>query len=143
MPKTTNYKLNVVSQNYLFIVFNYSTGLVTIATTNFDRLLEFYCHFLGQEPVTHTPNIYAEFRLPGLHLGIFRPQDSSQFLPGSGAMSLCLEVGDLEQAIAHAGQVNCSAAAKIMTASHGREAYVYDPDGNRIILHQGRNARKL
>jgi hypothetical protein len=28
---------------------------------------------------------------------------------------------------------------EIITASHGREIYTYDPAGNRLILHQGRS----
>ncbi len=118
---------------------NYSVGLVTIAATNFDRSWTFYAHLLNQKPQPFTPQVYAGFRLPGLCLGIFRPKDANYFTPGLGAMSLCLEVSDLEVAIDAAQQAGGQSAAEIMTASHGREAYIYDPDGNRIILHQGKN----
>jgi predicted enzyme related to lactoylglutathione lyase len=117
-------------------VVNYAAGLVTIAATDFDRVWKFYAHLLGQEPQPFTANVYAEFKLPGICLGIFRPKASHSFVPGSGTMSLCLEVDDLEQAIAHAQIGHAASAAKIVTASHGREADVYDPEGNRIILHQ-------
>jgi predicted enzyme related to lactoylglutathione lyase len=121
---------------------NYSASLVTIATTNFDNLWKFYAHLLNQQPQPFMPNVYAGFHLPGISLGIFRPKDNSSFTPGQGAISLCLEVSDLELAIGHADQPNCLPASAIITASHGREAYVYDPDGNRIILHQGEIAPK-
>jgi predicted enzyme related to lactoylglutathione lyase len=116
---------------------NYSVGLVTIAATDFDRSWQFYAQLLDQKPQPFTPQVYAGFRLPGLCLGIFRPKDADYFTPGLGAMSLCLEVSDLEMAIEYAYQPNCLPPSQIITASHGREAYVYDPDGNRIILHQG------
>jgi predicted enzyme related to lactoylglutathione lyase len=113
-------------------MFSYSSALVTIATTNFNLLLEFYSHLFSQKPGTLLPNVYASFRLPGLHLGIFQLKDATLFQPGSGAIGLCLEADNLEQAIAHTGQL-----PEIINASHGREAYIYDPDGNRIILYQG------
>lgn len=116
---------------------NYSASLVTIASTNFDNLWKFYAHLLTQQPQPFMPNVYAGFQLPGMTLGIFHPKDSRSFTPGQGAISICLEVNDLELAISHADQPNCPPASAIITASHGREAYVYDPDGNRIILHQG------
>jgi hypothetical protein len=51
-------------------------------------------------------------------------------------MSLCLEVSDLEDAIAHITALGFPPPGEILTASHGREIYAYDPDGNRLILHQ-------
>ncbi len=119
---------------------NYSAGLVTIATANFDRAWLFYAQLLAQEPQPFTPQIYAEFNLPGIRLGIFRPQANSLFIPGRGAMSLCFEVDNLELAIERAVRGGCSLPASIITASHGRETYIYDPDDNRIILHHGKNA---
>jgi predicted enzyme related to lactoylglutathione lyase len=118
-------------------VVNYAGGLVTIAATDFDQVWKFYAQLLGQEPQPFTANVYAEFNLPGICLGIFRPKAGHPFISGRGALSLCLEVDDLEQAIAHAQAGYYASAATIVTASHGREADVYDPEGNRIILHQG------
>jgi predicted enzyme related to lactoylglutathione lyase len=130
----------VINQNGgLSVVVNYAGGLVTIAAKDFERAWKFYAELLSQEPQPFMLNVYAEFSLPGICLGIFRPQESSSFSPGAGAMSLCLEVIDLELAIAHAIQAGCLTPTNVITASHGREAYVYDPDGNRIILHQGKS----
>ncbi len=52
-------------------------------------------------------------------------------------ISLCLEVIDLEAAIAHLTDLGYPPPGKILTASHGREIYAADADGNRLILHQG------
>jgi predicted enzyme related to lactoylglutathione lyase len=123
----------------LFDVINYSAGLVTIATPDFDRSWKFYVHLLNQQPRPFMPHVYAEFRLPGIVLGIFRPQTPSDFGTGAGAMSLCLEVADVELALSQVMPLASQPLVDIMTASHGREAYIYDPDGNRIILHQSIN----
>jgi hypothetical protein len=66
-----------------------------------DRLLS---ERVGSAPALHQPQRYAEFHLPGLRLGLFFPQaDQAEVFAGasSGAMSLCLEVLDLKDAIAH------------------------------------------
>jgi len=53
-----------------------------------------------------------------------------------GAISLCLEVDELEAAIAELAALGC-AFGEILAASHGREVYAYDPAGTRLILHEG------
>jgi len=171
---------------------NHTAALVTIATPNFDRLVEFYTQLLTQSPITCIPNVYAEFHLPGVKLGIFYPkgegreetedrrQKSEEYglsvighrsleskgqmtndqeppspspsstpfslLPSpfpSLGMSLCLEVESLDAAIAHLSQLGCPPPGNILTASHGREIYAYDPDGNWLILHQSYSANDL
>lgn len=121
---------------------NYTNSLVTLATQNFELLVNFYQQFLEQTPITQIPSIYAEFQLSGLRLGIFKPKASNQaeFINSTHSrMSLCLEMKDLEAAIAHLTEIGCPPPGQIVTASHGREIYAYDPDGNRIILHQAKN----
>lgn len=114
-------------------------GLITLASTNFEVLVGFYSALLGQAAQPYQRDRYAEFQLPGLRLAIFRPQPdhADQFTAlSSGAMSLCLEVTDLDNAIAHLTQLGYPPPGHMLTASHGREVYAYDPDGSRLILHQ-------
>ncbi|MBW4572411.1 MAG: VOC family protein [Tolypothrix carrinoi HA7290-LM1] len=121
------------------MVFQYTDAFVTIATINLDILVKFYTKFLRKEPVKLIPNIYAEFQLSGVKLGIFKPKktNESEFINSvKSKMSLCLEVSNLEDAIAHLTALGYPPPGEITTASHGREIYAYDPDGNRIILHQ-------
>jgi catechol 2,3-dioxygenase-like lactoylglutathione lyase family enzyme len=116
-------------------------ALVTLATTNWENLVSFYTDILGEKSTQHIPNVYAEFHLPGVRLGIFQPKQAhrSEFENSAKSkMSLCLEVSDLEDAIAHLTSLGYSPPGQISTASHGREIYAYDPDGNRIILHQSK-----
>ncbi len=117
-----------------------TSTLVTIASINFDRVVEFYTQFLGLTPDQYIPNVYAEFPMPGLRLGIFCPKSSNQDEFGHSSqsgMSLCLEVVSLEDSINELAQLGYPPLGQITTAAHGREIYAYDPDGNRLILHQG------
>ncbi|WP_250124134.1 VOC family protein [Chroococcidiopsis sp. CCMEE 29] len=120
-------------------IFQCTDAFITLASTDIKELVLFYTQLLGQEPKQYTPNIYAEFQLPGLRLGIFKPKQSneSEFENSAkGGMSLCLEVRDLQAAIAHLATLGYPPPGEIVTASHGREIYAYDPNGNRLILHQ-------
>lgn len=113
-------------------------ALVTLASDDIEITVLFYTQILGQEPKLYIPKIYAEFQLSGLRLGIFKPKsEQSEFENfAKSRMSLCLEVSDLEGAIAHLTTLGYPPPREILTASHGREIYAYDPDGNRLILHQ-------
>jgi predicted enzyme related to lactoylglutathione lyase len=116
-----------------------SSAYVVLASLSFVELVTFYQNFLGQEPHSHWPLCYAEFSWGGLRLGIFSPQAShaTEFQASrAGSMSLCLEVANLDQAIARLTHLGYPPPGPILTASHGREIYAYDPDGNRLILHQ-------
>ncbi|NJM72129.1 MAG: glyoxalase [Scytonema sp. RU_4_4] len=106
---------------------------------SYTSLVGFYTQFLRIEPTTYIPNVYAEFQFSGLKLGIFQPKQTHFFEFQNSVkskMSLCLEVKDLESAIAHLTALGYPPPGEIINASHGREIYAYDPDGNRIILHQ-------
>ncbi len=120
---------------------NYTAALMAIAAPNFDRLVDFYQALLAQAPTAYTSNVYAEFQLPGVKLGIYRPTLHNEVKMAkdefSTSISLCLEVVSLEAAIAHLSDLGYPPPGTILTASHGREIYAYDPDGNRLILHQG------
>lgn len=117
----------------------FSTIFVALAELDGEKLTQFYTHLLNCEPTVHIPQVYSEFQLPGLRLGIFKPKASQQgeFANlSSGSMSLCIEVEDLQEAIAHLTALGYSLSREIMYTSHGREVYAYDPAGNRLILHQ-------
>ncbi|XGV99996.1 MAG: VOC family protein [Leptolyngbya sp. BL-A-14] len=118
-----------------------TAALLTLSTAHFSALAQFYSQLFNLQPAVLRPNIYAEFHLPNLTLGIFHPKDTSHSpLPtphSPTGMSLCLEVENLEAAIVHLTQLGCPPPGDIMTASHGREIYAYDPDGNWLIVHEG------
>ncbi|GAB4227479.1 MAG: hypothetical protein Kow00121_56190 [Elainellaceae cyanobacterium] len=116
----------------------YKAAFVTLADPS-NVLVPFYKKLFGQAPALELPDVYAEFKLAGLRLGIFKPKASHcpEFEGrSSGGMSLCLEVADLEAAIAYLTQLGYPPPGAISHASHGREIYAYDPLGNRLILHE-------
>ena len=120
-------------------IFPCTDAIVAIATDNIERAMDFYTQLLQQQPTKLIPHIYAEFQFPNLRLGIFTPKSThgSEFQPSShSTISLCLEVSNLEKAIAHLTNLGYTPPGEIIVASHGREIYAYDPDGNRLILHQ-------
>lgn len=120
------------------MVLHCTAALVTLAAIEPEELVFFYTQLLEQKPKPYIPNVYAEFQLPGLRLGIFKPKDTNQseFENLKSTMSLCLEVRNLEVAITHLTTLRYPPPGKILTASHGREIYAYDPAGNRLILYQ-------
>jgi predicted enzyme related to lactoylglutathione lyase len=123
------------------MVFQYTDAFVTLATNDIENIVLFYTKFLREKPIKLIPNIYAEFQLGGVKLGIFQPKktNESEFINSlKSKISLCLEVSNLEDAIAHLTALGYPPPGEITTASHGREIYAYDPDGNRIILHQSK-----
>jgi catechol 2,3-dioxygenase-like lactoylglutathione lyase family enzyme len=116
-----------------------TSALVTIASYNFDAIVDFYTNFLEISPQPYRANVYAEFYLPGLRLGIFCPKTSNRAEfshPRQSGMSVCLEVESLERSIDSLARLGYPPPGEMITASHGREIYAYDPDGNRLILHQ-------
>lgn len=119
--------------------FTYNKAFVAIAASDDRRLVNFYRQLLNIQPNPYIPEVYAEFQLKGLRLGIFHPKASHQpeFAQNSGSsMSICLEVLDLEKAIAHLKDMGYPVPGQIINAAHGREIYAYDPMGNRLILHE-------
>lgn len=123
----------------IHMVLQCTSAFVTLTSVDIELLIRFYTNLLGQEPEPHIPNIYAEFHLPCLRLGIFRPKQTHQQEFQNQyqcAMSLCLEVRDLESAITHLTALDYPPPGEILTAPHGREIYAYDPAGNRLILYQ-------
>ena len=121
--------------------FNYSQIFVALATENIQALTDFYRQILQKQPEIDRPEIYAEFIVKGLRLAIFKPkaQSNSEFAQNSSTISLCIEVENIEQAIAAFSNLGYPPPGEIIKASHGQEIYAYDPEGNRLILHQGKN----
>ncbi|QDZ40617.1 VOC family protein [Euhalothece natronophila Z-M001] len=117
----------------------YYTTFLTIASPQIEQLIQFYKALFQQKPNPYIPNKYAEFEIKGgLKLGIFKPRVDQELefsQPQKSAMSLCVEVENLESAIAQLNALGYPPTTDIMIASHGREIYAYDPDGNRLIFH--------
>lgn len=124
----------------LNLAMNLQDSYLTIGCSDWAKSVNFYQKLLIQAPVVQISGKYAEFRLPGLRLALFTPSTAHQaeFSGRSSAISLCLEVANLDAAIAHLTAIGYPPPGSIIRASHGREIYAYDPQGNRLILHESR-----
>ncbi|MCU0538108.1 MAG: VOC family protein [Hydrococcus sp. Prado102] len=121
------------------MTFEYTDVFVALAATELETLVQFYSRLLALEPKAYLPDSYAEFQLSGgLRLSIFKPEEKNyqEFASAKSSTSLCLEVEDLENAIAHITEMGYPPPGEIAIASHGREIYAYDPLGTRIIFYQ-------
>lgn len=116
----------------------YSHAFVSLAAPQWQRSIAFYQALLAQPPQSLQPDRYGVFDLGGWQLAIYRPKvDELGPQAVYPALSLCFQVPDLDQTLAHLSRLNLD-PEPIQTASHGREVYLYDPDGNRIILYEPR-----
>lgn len=120
---------------------NYQRAWITIAPTDFPKSCNFYQQLLGKVPdrtMTKSGNpdelIYAEFQLVGLTIGLYQPKTPQTH--GTSSLSLCFQVENLKAAIELVTNLGYPPPGEIMTPSHGKEVYAYDPDGNRLILYE-------
>ncbi|ELS01430.1 lactoylglutathione lyase-like lyase [Xenococcus sp. PCC 7305] len=117
----------------------YTRAYIAIAALDITKTIDFYTKLLQLNPTKYIPNTYAEFEFSQLRLAIFQPKGDNidEFnRPQGSSMSLCLEVIDLENAIAFLAEIGYPTSCHIITASHGQEIYACDPSGNRLILYQ-------
>lgn len=122
------------------MVFSYTDAFLTIAADDIQILVDFYSELFQHQPSVYLPPTYAEFQLKKLRIGIFKPKQEHQQqfanLSSNGSISICLEVENLDMAIAHLSNMGYPPLGEITKASHGKEIYAYDPGKNRLILHQ-------
>lgn len=116
----------------------YKYGRVAIAAIDFDTMKQFYSQILKQEPARQIKDVYVEFQLPDLRLGLFkpRPDHRQEFMHDTrSTASVVLEVTDIDEAARHFRAIGCT-PGKIIETFHGKEFYAYDPAQNRLIVHQ-------
>ncbi len=118
--------------------FNYFDAFLAISTDNIQASTDFYSQLLQKQPDIYRDSVYAEFKLEKLRIAIFKPKPDRQkeFENLGSSMSLCIEVENIDIAIATLTNIGFPPPGKIIEADHGKEIYAYDPDGNRLILHQ-------
>lgn len=124
------------------MTFIYNKAFVAIASPQIEILVKFYSQLLEQQPHPYIIDSYAEFDLLGLRLAIFQPKQESlaEFANSKNStISLCLEVEDITIALDRLKEMGYLPPGEIISASHGREIYAYDPLGNRLILYQSKN----
>lgn len=118
--------------------FKFFDVFLALSTENIQTLTDFYSQLLQREPDVFRPTVYAEFQLEKLRIAIFKPklERKQEFENFGSGMSLCLEVEDINLAISNLIDMGFPPPGEIIEASHGKEIYAYDPEGNRLIIHQ-------
>jgi predicted enzyme related to lactoylglutathione lyase len=121
----------------------FSRSWLAIAVRSLTGSVQFYQTLLGDGAVFRQIGKYVEFDLGDLRLGLFepKPEAAPEFdQRGHNPMSLCLAVADLDQTLTQltAQFLLPDGPPEIVLASHGREVYLFDPDGNRIILYESK-----
>ena len=106
--------------------------------TDFARARQFYGEILGlKETLTyeHEGELgWVEYDLAGQTLALAKA--SEQWKPDPNGGGACLEVADLDQALAHLKTNGVRIAMDIQDYPICRLAVICDPDGNTLALHQ-------
>lgn len=117
------------------MTFSIRRSLITVAVMDWQQSLTFYRNLLQLEPQVLQPGRYAEFRLADCTISLYKPRlEETPTAEGNPypSLGICLHVDSLQAALAQLNLVNHG----IQASSHGREVYLYDPNGNRIILYE-------
>ncbi|MBE9032088.1 hypothetical protein IQ266_20320 [filamentous cyanobacterium LEGE 11480] len=119
--------------------FSITKSLTTIAVIDWQVSLSFYAALLQMPPQKLQTDRYAEFCLANLTIALYVPRATEPPSPSTRAhpsLSLCLYVQPLSAAIERLTALGYAPPKGIQQSSHGQEIYVYDPNGNRIILYE-------
>lgn len=109
-------------------------SLVAIQARDFARAVAFYKDVLGLPMTFRHENTWAEFRAPGLSIGIEAAGDGS--VVGGGTISICFEVAGIDDFVDRLKNRGVSFLGRVKETIHGKEAYFTDSEGNPILLHQ-------
>lgn len=105
-------------------------SLTSLQTMHFKDMDTFYRELLG-EPIAQKPGEWSQFSLQNTRLVVWQAKED----PARGdALQLCLTVSDLDEARSNAPEK--LVFSEIQLASHGRECFFKDPDGNTLILYE-------
>ncbi len=118
-------------------------GLVELAfigypVTDFAKAKKFYGEILGLKEIAsfeHEGELHwLEYDIAGQTLALARA--SEQWSPNPNGGGACLEVADLDKAVAHLKENGVTIVMEIQDYPICRLALIADPDGNTLALHQ-------
>jgi len=121
---------------------NFKLGHLAFLTRNMEKSLAFYCGALGFRHAFSLsddkgqPWIEYLMASDGRFIELFHP-DGYPLLPGNAYMHLCLEVDDIEAAVAELEAKGVTIRVRPNRGSdHNLQAWIDDPDGHAIELMQ-------
>jgi predicted enzyme related to lactoylglutathione lyase len=106
--------------------------------TDVARAQKFYEGVLGLEPAVrfeHEGKHWIEYNIGPATLAISNMSDG-QWKPSPDGPSVALEVEDFDGAVAALREAKVKFALEPMDSGVCRMAFVFDPDGNALALHQ-------
>lgn len=113
-------------------------AFVGYPVTDFGKARRFYGEILGLEEgasFEHEGELgWLEYDLAGATLALAKA--SEQWKPDANGGGACLEVEDLDKAVAHLKANGVPVVMDVQEFSICRMALVADPDGNTIAVHQ-------
>ncbi len=113
-------------------------AFVGYPVTDFTKARKFYGEILGLQEglvLEHEGELHwLEYDLAGQTLALARA--SEQWQPNANGGGACLEVEDLDKAVAHLKAHQVRIVAGIQEYPICRLALISDPDGNTLALHQ-------
>ena len=105
---------------------------VSIPTRDLERARCFYGETLGLRPSRHTPD---EFETANVTLGLWLPEaDGEPFEPNTAGIGL--RVPDVAAARRELEQAGVEFLGDTVDTGVCHMAFLYDPDGNVLILHR-------
>lgn len=117
-------------------------AFVGYPVTDFAKARKFYGEILGlKETVAleHEGELgWVEYDLAGQTLALAKASD--QWKPDPDGGGACLEVEDLDRAVAHVKAAGVRVVLDIQDYPVCRLALIADPDGNTLALHQRKPA---
>lgn len=106
-------------------------AMFSVKTNNWGAMFAYYQRLLGR-PKRLKEGASAFFDAGGVPLVLWH-NTGDNGPTGPGSVELTLTVADLDLALK---ELPASiSTAPIVEASHGRECFLHDPDGNRLILY--------
>ena len=105
--------------------------IFSLKTTRFDEQHAFYTLLLGPPKGTSVKGS-AIFQLPGCSLVLW---ETDEIAPDANSpLQLCFQVDDLGKAVSDLPEG--VTASPVQIASHGREVFLRDVDGNVLIIYE-------
>jgi catechol 2,3-dioxygenase-like lactoylglutathione lyase family enzyme len=108
----------------------------TIYVSDVESALKFYVDKLGMNVKSHWGKDFAELELNGFVIGLHPPTQSGPGPGTVGAISIGLEVDDLDTEMTRLKEKGITFHGKIVEDGPVRLAFFGDPDGNPLYLTQ-------
>jgi catechol 2,3-dioxygenase-like lactoylglutathione lyase family enzyme len=109
---------------------------LTIMVRDLDRAVRFYTEVVGLPLRFRAGNHWAEVQAPGVKIGLHPAPVDSVAPPGSGTVSLGLQVADLDVAVAELSQRGITFGPLGGRGGPRQTRYFANPDGTVLYLIQ-------